>query len=126
MASRSSSDSRSAVARYCVQPATAIDTAQTTRAASAIAATDLGAWSYDLTVAGLRGATDYAACLAWLQGLSIVERVSVRAAAPAQVTFRLDLTAMPRYLEDAIANGRLLEYDAEQDRYRMRGVADER
>ena len=95
-------------------------------AASAIAATDLGAWSYDLTVTGLRGAADYEACLAWLQALSIVERVSVRAAAPAQVTFRLDLTAMPRYLEDAIANGRLLEYDAEQDRYRMRGVADER
>ena len=95
-------------------------------AASAIAATDLGAWSYDLTVAGLRGAADYEACLAWLQALSIVERVSVRAVAPAQVTFRLDLTAMPRYLEDAIANGRLLEYDADEDRYRMRGVANER
>ena len=64
--------------------------------------------------AGLRGAADYEACLAWLQALSIVERVSVRAAAPAQVTFRLDLTAMPRYLEDAIANGRLLEYDADE------------
>ena len=95
-------------------------------AASSIAPSDLGAWSYDLTVAGLRGAEDYRACLAWLQGLSVVERVSVQAAAPAQVTFRLDLTAMPRYLEEAIANGRLLEYDAEQDRYRIRGSVDER
>ncbi|MEJ2383885.1 MAG: DUF2066 domain-containing protein [Xanthomonadales bacterium] len=95
-------------------------------AASAIASSDLGAWSYDLTVAGLAGPDDYATCLAWLQGLSIVERVSVRSAAPAQVTFRLGLTAMPRYLEDAIANGRVLEHDAEQDRYRMRGAVDER
>jgi hypothetical protein len=95
-------------------------------ATSAIAAGDLGAWSYDLTVAGLRGAADYEACLGWLQGLSIVERVGVRTAAPGQVTFRLDLNAMPRYLEDAIANGRLLEYDPEQEHYRMRGVSDER
>ena len=95
-------------------------------AASAIAPTDLGAWSYDVTVAGLRGAADYQTCLAWLQGLSIVDRVAVHAAEPAQVTFRLELTAMPRYLEDAIANGRLLEYDAERDHYRLRGAGDER
>jgi hypothetical protein len=95
-------------------------------AVSAIAPGDLGAWSYDLTVTGLRGAADYEACLAWLQGLSIVERVAVVSAGPAQVTFRLDLNAMPRYLQDAIGAGRLLEYDQEQDRYRMRGTTGER
>jgi hypothetical protein len=94
-------------------------------AVSAIAPDDLGAWRYELRVAGLRGAADYQACLGWLQRLSIVDRVAVRAAGPAQVTFELALTASPRYLEDAIAGSGVLEYDAEQDRYRIRGSVDE-
>ena len=73
----------------------------------------------------MRGPADYRDVLAWLQGLSIVDGVAVSAARPAQLTFRLGLTAMPRYLQEAVANSRLLEYDAERDLYRMRGSVDE-
>jgi len=94
-------------------------------AASAIAAGDLGTWRVDLPVSGLRGAGDYQASLAFLQGLSIVDGVTVRAAAPGRVTFEVTLNAAPRYLQDAIAAGSVLEYDAETDQYRVRGAADE-
>ncbi len=94
-------------------------------AVSAIAAGDLGTWRVDLPLSGLRGAGDYQASLAFLQGLSIVEDVTVRAAAPGQVTFEVTLNAAPRYLQDAIAAGTVLEYDAETDGYRVRGGSDE-
>jgi hypothetical protein len=95
-------------------------------AASAIAPSDLGSWEWQLRVAGLRGADDYRACLAYLQGLSIVDRVAVQAAAPGAATFDLHLSASPRYLEEALANSSVLEYRPEQDHYRLRGAADER
>ena len=76
---------------------------------SAIAASDLGISSYELTVTGLNSAADYQGCLAYLGEIGIVEGVSVLSAKPAAVTFRLDLNAMPQYLEDAFVGDGMLE-----------------
>lgn len=77
-------------------------------AANTIAAEDLGSWTYELVVGGLVRPRDYEICLSYLQGLSTVKGVSVVSAKPSDVTFRLQLTALPRYLEDALANGGVL------------------
>ena len=77
-------------------------------ASSAIAATDLGAWDHELTVTGLNGAADYRDCLAYLQGIGIVDNVTVVSAKPATMTFRLRLSALPQYLEQELASGAVL------------------
>jgi hypothetical protein len=77
-------------------------------AANTIAAEDLGSWTYELAVSGLVRPRDYEICLSYLQGLSTVRNVSVVSAGPADVIFRLQLTALPRYLEDALVNGAVL------------------
>jgi hypothetical protein len=91
-------------------------------AANTIAATDLGSWQQTLTIAGLGGAAEYQRCLAYLQGLSVVESVQVVAAQPGAVTFKLGLNALPRYLEEALAAGRVLEWRESEARYRLQGA----
>lgn len=78
--------------------------------ANAIAATDLGVWSSELRVTGLRGRDDYLRCLNYLQALGVVDEVDPLAAEPGSVLFRLQLSALPGYLEEAIASGRTLEF----------------
>lgn len=73
-----------------------------------IAATALGAWQLALDVKGIAGARDYARCLAYLQGLSLVERVSVEQASTGMVRFSLEVNARPEFLAEAIARGRVL------------------
>jgi len=80
-------------------------------AANTIAASDLGASVHQLTVAGIRNSGDYARCLAYLQQLGVVSEVSVVSAQPGNVTFRLELNALPRYLEEALLSGRFLGFD---------------
>lgn len=65
---------------------------------SAIQADELFASSRDVIVSGLNSAADYQACLAYLQGLSVVDSVTVSAARPGEVTFVLSLNALPQYL----------------------------
>lgn len=77
-------------------------------ASSAIAASDLGAWDHELTVTGLRGAADYQGCLAYLQGIGVVDGVTVVSAKPATMTFRLRLNALPQHLEAALAHDAVL------------------
>jgi hypothetical protein len=89
--------------------------------ASAIVASDLGTWRHELTVSGLRGEEDYQECLAYLEGISIVESVSVVAARPSGVTFGLTLNALPQYLEDAINGAAVLEAEGEDGGYRYTG-----
>jgi hypothetical protein len=86
-------------------------------AAHTIAATDLGAWTHRLTVTGIRSAADYRRCLSYLQGIGIVTDVSVIAARSGEADFSLDLSATPRYLEEALAGGRVLEWDEKKQRY---------
>lgn len=77
-------------------------------ASGTIAAEDRGTWSLEVLVAGLSGAADYQRCLGYLQGLGVVETVGVVGARPGQVTFRLQLSAAPRYFEQALASGAVL------------------
>jgi hypothetical protein len=85
--------------------------------AHSIAASDLGAQVHELTVAGLEGAGDYQRCLGYLQQLSVVNRVSVVSARPGNVTFRLELNALPQYLEETLLSGRFLEFDEDELSY---------
>jgi hypothetical protein len=54
------------------------------------------------------GPADYRRCLSYLQGISVVDQVSVVSARPGTVTFRLGLTALPDYLEQSLASGGIL------------------
>jgi len=94
----------------------AIDRVAATRA---IAPTDLGSSSQRLTVTGLRSAADYRRCLSYLQGIGIVDEVSVVAARPGEADFSLALSAAPRYLEETLAGGRVLEWDESKRLYRL-------
>ncbi len=80
-------------------------------ASRTISASDQGRWIHELAVTGLRDAEDYRRCLAYLQGLGLVNEVSVISAQPGRVTFRLQLSALPRYLEEALLGGQLLEFN---------------
>lgn len=70
-------------------------------AANAIAAVEQGEWTVDVSIGGLRNAADYATCLGYLQGLSLVTAVDVLGAEPGLVYFRMQLNAAPEYLGEA-------------------------
>lgn len=88
-------------------------------AANTIAATDIGSWLHELTVRGVRNSQDYERGLAYLQGISLVEHVSVVAARQGSVTFRLELNALPRYLEEVVNSGQVLEFDEIEGNYAL-------
>ncbi|MGD8579447.1 MAG: DUF2066 domain-containing protein [Lysobacterales bacterium] len=90
-------------------------------AANTIAASDMGTWTQEVTVAGITNPDTYARVLAYLQGLGVVSKVAVGSALPSRVTFRVTLNAMPRYLRDAIASGQLL-VATEDGNYRVAGT----
>lgn len=85
--------------------------------ARAIAAADLGSWQQDLEVSGLLGAADYERCVTYLQDISVVTQVDVVSARPGAVTFRLGLSAMPRYLEETLARDAVLGRDEPEGPY---------
>ena len=89
---------------------------------SAIAATDLGTWEHELMISGLRNSRDYQRCLSVLQDNAIVSRVDVVSAKTPDVTFRLQLTALPQYLEDDLKNSGVLEFNEEDSRFYMKGT----
>ena len=92
-------------------------------AAATIAAEDLGTWVHEVTVTGLRGRLDYERCLEYLQGISTVNRVAVHSARAPSVVYRLELNALPRYLEEAIAGGGVLEATDTVGEFRLSGRA---
>jgi hypothetical protein len=94
-------------------------------AANTIAAADLGSWQYDMTIAGLGGPADYLRCLNYLQSISVVEGVAVVSAQPGTVRFRLALTALPRYLEEALDAGSVLQRTDPGSDYALVAVADD-
>lgn len=79
----------------------------------AIAPSEQGDWRFELRVAGLRDAVDYARCLAYLDGLSVVDGLDVIEAGPGEVMFSLDLNATPAYLVSELERDRVLWPDAE-------------
>ena len=86
-------------------------------AANTIAASELGLWGYQLTIGGLGNAHDYQRCLAYLQSLSVVNHVSVISAGQGNVVFKLELSAVPQYLEEALGTGRFIELNEDNGKY---------
>jgi len=93
-------------------------------AGNTIAASEQGSWTADVTVGELNGGRDYAACLEYLQKLSLVAGVEILGADPGRVHFRLQLNASPEHLSEAFSRGTVLtrssagrEYDYEFSPY---------
>ena len=89
-------------------------------AVNTIAASEQGLGTVDITIGKLNGATDYAACLEYLQKLSLVTAVEILGADPDRVHFRLHLNASSEHLAEAFDRGSVLlparagnEYDYE-------------
>jgi len=77
-------------------------------AANTIAASEQGSSAIDIIIGELNSAADYAACLEYLQKLSLVTQVEILAANPGQVHFRLQLNASPEHLSAAFDRGSVL------------------
>ena len=75
-----------------------------------------------MTVTGVGSAADYRRCLNYLQGISVVDGVTIVAAQPGTVTFRLSLSALPRYLEQTIESGGVLERTDVEGAYLLAGA----
>jgi len=86
-------------------------------AVNSIAASDQGHWRFEIAVTGLTSAGDYARCLSYLQGLSLVDSVGVMAAGPGRVHFVLSLNALPDYLLRALVSGGRLAASATQGEF---------
>ena len=89
-------------------------------AGNTIAASEQGSGAIDITIGKLNGAADYAACLDYLQKLSLVTAVDILGAEPGRVHFRLQLNASSEHLSAAFDRGSVLlparagsEYDYE-------------
>jgi hypothetical protein len=87
---------------------------------NAIAVSDQGAWTIDLSIGELNSAAAYASCLEYLQSLSLVNAVEILAADPGRVRFRLQLNASVEHLAETFRQGSVLlpasagsEYDYE-------------
>lgn len=80
-------------------------------AAHTIAASDQGSRPHEIVVAGLGSADDYARCMSYLQGLSVVDGVSVQSAEPGRVRMVLEINATPDHFDAALADDGVLEYD---------------
>ncbi len=85
--------------------------------ANAISAGDLGTWTRELTVQGFGNSGDYRRCLAYLQELNVVDHVFLVSAQPGVVTFRLELNALPRYLEENLRGSPVLGFDEDAGDY---------
>ncbi len=88
-------------------------------ALNSIAAADQGRQTLEISVSGLAVGGDYARCLAYLQKLSLVERVEVRAATPGKVRFSLTLNALPEYLFSALQNDGILAVTKTEGEYSL-------
>jgi hypothetical protein len=89
-------------------------------ASNTIAASEQGLGTTEITIGKLNGATDYAACLEYLQKQSLVTAVEILGADPGRVHFRLQLNAPSEHLFEAFDRGSVLlparagsEYDYE-------------
>jgi hypothetical protein len=88
-------------------------------AINSIAAADQGQWSFEMTVSGLATAEDYARCLTYLQGLSLIDHVRVSSAGPGRVHFVLNLNAVPDHLVRALEADNILAASAAQGEYKL-------
>ena len=75
---------------------------------NAIAASQQGSWTREVSIGGLNSAKAYRNCLKYLQDLSLVNGVEVLGADPGRVNFRLQLNASTEDLETAFERGSVL------------------
>jgi hypothetical protein len=75
---------------------------------NAIAGSEQGLWSVDVTIGELNSAEDYVGCLEYLQNLNLINTVDVNGADPGLVHFRLQLNASPEHLVEAFNRGSVL------------------
>jgi hypothetical protein len=73
-----------------------------------IAASEQELWTVDIIVDALGNAEEYARCLAYLQGLNLVNVVEILGAEPGVVQFRVQLNAAPEFLAEALSRGSVL------------------
>ena len=88
-------------------------------ASRAIGAEGLSRSEFELTVEGVNSAREFQELLAYLQGLSIVNRVDVLAARPTGLTFLLRLDALPDYLLDVFDQDGVIVEAEKTGNYRM-------
>lgn len=88
-------------------------------AASSIAAGESGEWQVDITITQLANSNDYSRSLAYLQGLSVVERVAVKSVTAGKVHLSLELNASPEYLQQFIAAGKTLTSSGIEGEYQL-------
>ncbi|MDX1555404.1 MAG: DUF2066 domain-containing protein [Xanthomonadales bacterium] len=79
-------------------------------AVHAIAPSDQGRWVHEIVVSGMSSGEDYERCLAYLESLAVVDGVVVQSADSSGVRMSLSLNAAPQYFEQAVGEGRVLEY----------------
>jgi len=91
-------------------------------ARDSIAASAQGEWTTEVRVLGLRGTADYARALAYLESLSVVDAVTVSEAGPGSVRFRLDLNAMPEYLQSELQRDRFFQAGPVANEYWLTGA----
>ncbi len=86
---------------------------------NAIAASAQGEFSTELLLTDLRNSEDYARSLAYLEGLSLVDRVQVLGIGPAGLRLQLALNAEPSYLEDVFLQDGVIASDPLTGSYRL-------
>jgi len=77
-------------------------------ASNTIEASVQSAWSFDISIGKINSAQDYATCLDYLAGLSLVTDVDVVGAEPGLVHFMLKLNASPEHLAGVFGRGAIL------------------
>ena len=85
--------------------------------ANTIVPQDLGIWQYELTVAGINSSRDYQRCLNYLPEISMVNHVAVVSAVSSNVTFSLELSVLPRYLEESLSRSDVIGMDDPENGY---------
>jgi len=88
-------------------------------AASSIAATEQGEWQVEILVRQLGNGDDYTRCLAYLQGLSVIENVVVKSASAGRVRLSLALNAAPEYLQQYLLSGKTLAPTGVEGEYQL-------
>ncbi len=85
----------------------------------AIALSGQGQWQSEIRVSGFQGAEDYARCLAYLEGLGVVDEVNILEAGRGVIQFSLDLNAMPEYLQSEIERDDVLMPGLAENDYKL-------
>jgi hypothetical protein len=86
---------------------------------NSIAPSGQGNWQIELHISGFRGGDDYARCLAYLEGLTVVDRVDIIEVGRGDIRFSLSLNALPQYLQNEIAVDDTLEGGPAENVYEL-------